>query len=117
MKHFLAGLTVQNKKLDPKFSGLNIQQVIAVLKTEDGMKIAEIYDTAFPDINSAHVNLFLAAPDLLISAIALDMLIKTLTESVFTGLQDEPGFFKIMSHLKILKTENDRTLAKVAGIL
>lgn len=64
MKHFLTGLVVQSVKLNPKLSGQNIQQIIAVLKTDDGLNIAKVYDTAFPDINEAHVNIMRALPDL-----------------------------------------------------
>lgn len=65
MPHFLlSDLVVTRKKLDPKFTG-GIQQVIAVLETDDGLKIADVYDyTAFPEINDANVNTLFAAGDL-----------------------------------------------------
>lgn len=52
-------------KLDASLFGQGIQQRIGSIETDDGLKIADVFDTAFPDMNKANLALLAAAPEML----------------------------------------------------
>lgn len=62
--HFMQGMTIQKKRLDPDKSGNGIQQVIATILNSDGLKVADVYDTAFPEQNDLNCQLILNSPEM-----------------------------------------------------
>lgn len=87
----------------------SIQQVIAKVKTEDGLKIAEIYDTAFTDMNAANASLIAAAPELL----TLARLILKEWEAPTEGIQKG----ELIARLSQYSTEAREVIAKAEGKL
>lgn len=67
MKNTKGPWIIEMLKLDPKLMGLEfpIQQKIARIKTEDGFRITEVFDTAFPDLNESNARLIAVAPEML----------------------------------------------------
>lgn len=52
-------------KLDPDKFGLGVQQRVSVIEADPNFKIADVFDTAFPDMNEANARLIAAAPEML----------------------------------------------------
>lgn len=111
MKKFTEGPWIVGDKISRETGKLweNIQQRDRRIKTEDGLSIADTYDTAFEDMNEANAALISAAPEMYKMTETLLAVIETLLPSVIKYDSSDP--FELAN----IKAKVERVLKKARG--